>query len=240
MKAKNRLRAWKNRDGMTQIAAELDPEWGRIVFSQLNGQPTNCSAATTRTTPPTSPSPPSNGTNEHRLAEALVETCRRSDKQTAHPTSTHDRVVVTMTKQDLCGQDHDGPGPTDARRHPRPRLGDEDGDDDAASPCAWRHRPPRHRRVLSKPSLGQACSRPGRGHQLDALPSGSPRTSEGLPSSSTTPGWAMPRAVSSSAHASSVGPSGTAKARWSRGAVPTGSPAVSTTTTRLGRCRRAT
>ncbi|MET0666864.1 MAG: DUF222 domain-containing protein [Acidimicrobiales bacterium] len=111
MKAKNRLRAWKNRDGMTQIAGELDPEWGRIVTAELNRRSEELFRRDHQDHPDDQPVPVEERSNEHRLAEALVETCRRADGQ-AHPTSTHDRVVCTLTLQDLFGQDHDGPGPT--------------------------------------------------------------------------------------------------------------------------------
>ena len=86
MKAKNRLRMWKNRDGMTQIAGELDPEWGRHRPDRRPGRRQR------RTVPPRPPGPPRRpghplrgADNEHRLAEALVETCRRAEGQD-HPT----------------------------------------------------------------------------------------------------------------------------------------------------------
>lgn len=41
----------------------------------------------------------------------MASSCKRADGQ-AHPTTTHYRVVVTLTLQDLFGTPHDGPGPT--------------------------------------------------------------------------------------------------------------------------------
>ncbi len=111
MKAKNRLRAWKNRDGMTQIAGELDPEWGRTVLTQLQRVSEDLFRRDHQDHPVDQPVPVEERTNDHRLAEALVETCRRAEGQD-HPTLTHDRVICTLTVQDLFGQDHDGPGPT--------------------------------------------------------------------------------------------------------------------------------
>ena len=111
MKAKNRLRAWKNRDGMTQIAGELDPEWGQTVLTHLQRVSDELFRRDHQDHPADSPVPVDERSNEHRLAEALVETCQRAEGQD-HPTSSHDRVICTLTLQDLFGQDHDGPGPT--------------------------------------------------------------------------------------------------------------------------------
>ena len=111
MKAKNRLRAWKNRDGMTQIAGELDPEWGHAVVAELNRRADELFRRDHQDHPADQPVPASERSNEHRLAEALVETCRRAHGQ-EHPTSTHDRVICTLTLPDLFGREHDGPGPT--------------------------------------------------------------------------------------------------------------------------------
>ncbi|HEY5698512.1 MAG TPA: DUF222 domain-containing protein [Acidimicrobiales bacterium] len=111
MKAKNRLRCWKNRQGMTQIAGELDPEWGAIVTSELNRRADELFRRHHQDHPDDQAVPAEERTNEHRLAEALVETCRRAEGH-EHPASTHDRVICTLTLADLFGQDHDGPGPT--------------------------------------------------------------------------------------------------------------------------------
>ena len=111
MKAKNRLRAWKNRDGMTQIAGELDPEWGQTVLTHLQRVSDELFRRDHQDHPDGEAVPVEERTNEHRLAEALVETCRRAEGH-EHPTSTHDRVICTLTLADLFGQDHHGPGPT--------------------------------------------------------------------------------------------------------------------------------
>ena len=93
---------------MTQLAGELDPEWGAIVTSELNRR---ADELFRRDHPDDLAVPVEERSNEHRLAEALVETCRRAEGQ-EHPTSSHDRVICTLTLADLFGQDHDGPGPT--------------------------------------------------------------------------------------------------------------------------------
>lgn len=110
-KSKRRLRFWRNRDGMTQIAGELDPESGHIVQTQLERVSEELFRHDHADHPDDAPVPVEERKYEQRLADALVETCRRAEGQ-AHPTSTHDRVVCTLTLDDLFDRPHDGPGPT--------------------------------------------------------------------------------------------------------------------------------
>ena len=106
------LRMWDDKDGMLQLRGQLPPGTPKAVVRRvLNGINDELYRRDHRDHPADETIPFTERDNEQRLAEALVEACRRAEGQ-AHPTTSHDRVVVTLTLQDLFGQDHDGPGPT--------------------------------------------------------------------------------------------------------------------------------
>ncbi len=106
------LRMWDDKDGMLQLRGQLPPGTPKAVVRRvLGGIRDELFRRDHRDHPTDEAIPFAERDNEARLAEALVEACRRAEGQ-AHPTTSHDRVVVTLTLQDLFGQDHDGPGPT--------------------------------------------------------------------------------------------------------------------------------
>ncbi len=106
------LRMWDDKDGMLQLRGQLPPGTPKAVVRRvLGGISDELFRRDHRDHPQDTPIPFGERDNEARLAEALVEACRRAEGQ-AHPTTSHDRVVVTLTLQDLFGTPHDGPGPT--------------------------------------------------------------------------------------------------------------------------------
>jgi hypothetical protein len=110
--AQARLRMWDDKDGMLQLHGQLPPGTPKAVLRRvLGGISDELYRRDHQDHPEDQAIPFAERDNEARLAEALVEACRRAEGQ-AHPTTSHDRVVVTLTLQDLFGQDHDGPGPT--------------------------------------------------------------------------------------------------------------------------------
>ena len=110
--ANQRLRKYRDRDGMLQIHGQLAPGADTAAVERvLDGIGDELFRRDHRDHPGADPVPVVERDNEQRLAQALVEACRRAEGQT-HPATTADRVVVTLTLADLFGQDHDGPGPT--------------------------------------------------------------------------------------------------------------------------------
>ncbi len=107
-----RLRMWDDKDGMLQLHGQLPPGTPKAVLRRvLGGISDELFRRDHQDHPDDQAIPFAERDNEQRLAEALVEACRRAEGQ-AHPTTSHDRVVVTLTLQDLFGTPHDGPGPT--------------------------------------------------------------------------------------------------------------------------------
>ena len=110
--AQGRLRMWDDKDGMLQLHGQLPPGTPKAVLRRvLGGISDELFRRDHQDHPDDQAIPFAERDNEQRLAEALVEACRRAEGQ-AHPTTSHDRVVVTLTLQDLFGTPHDGPGPT--------------------------------------------------------------------------------------------------------------------------------
>ncbi len=103
-KARQRLRLGKNHDGMTLVNGEYAPEDGQTVRRVLHGVSEELFRRDHQDHPADEPVPFLERTSENRLAEALVEICRRAE-QAKGPAKNDDRAVVLIPYDDLVADD---------------------------------------------------------------------------------------------------------------------------------------
>jgi hypothetical protein len=119
-KAAQRLSRHVDGDGMGQLRASLAPEERQTVWSSLDRVSEELFRRGHQDHPADAPVPFAERTSEQRLAEALVEICRRAD-QFDGPARSADQAVVILQYEDLLDRlARNGISPTQADGTPIP------------------------------------------------------------------------------------------------------------------------